>query len=984
MRRFGVKFRVVSGMVGLTVSIVILAMYLNIIPDRIGAVRDGRISLAESIAVHCTALVMGGETPRLENDLNLLAERNPDLLSFALRRLDGRMLVTAGDHENHWKPLVGEYSTENQILVPISDGEKRWGQLELRFTPMREEGLMGVLQTPAVKIGLFIGLACFLAFYFYLGRVLRQLDPSQAIPGRVRAALDTMAEGLLVLDRKEQVVLANKAFATLIDKSPDSLLGHRAGEFPWTDTEGKKIEKKSRPWIQAMSTGELVANQMMRLQLSEHDRRTFNVSCSPVLGAAGKYAGVLVSFDDVTQLEQKEIELRISKEEAERANQAKSVFLASMSHEIRTPMNAILGFTEILKRGYARSKEETLRHLNTIHSSGKSLLALINDILDLSKVESGRIEMEKTYSEPHRIIHEVLQILKVQADEKGLYLRFEAKTPLPEKIETDPARFRQIVFNLVGNALKFTEQGGVTVAVHFNEKGAEPRLVVDVADTGIGIPADKVQSIFDPFTQADSSVTRRFGGTGLGLSISRRFARLLGGDIQVASKIGKGSTFRVLLAAGDTTGIHLLQPEETAMPLEKRFNQDTGMWQFNKARVLVVEDGVETRELIRLLLERTGLDVEEAENGAEGVKKAAAKAYDVVLMDVNMPIMDGFTAATKMRQKGLKAPIVALTANAMKGFEQECLDAGYSNYLTKPIEFDPFMNLMADLVGGQQVREPAGAVSGLSPSQTNGTAHKKQDDEPIPIVSKLPSDNEAFAKIIVRFASQLGEKLQSAQQARSSGNLEQIAAFAHWLKGAGGTVGFDEFTKPARRLEQLAKEGGKESEIADALAAIRSLAGRVKVPGMKSGIPSVGEGKASVKPAPDQRFSSGTTPSAAIKPLVSRFSDQPEFERMIHSFLRSLEENMEKMEQAYQHQDWTSLASLAHWLKGSGSTVGFDEFTKPALALETFAQARQRDQAGKMLNRVKHLKNAILPPPIEGMQKKEAAPRRSPHVSGGR
>jgi signal transduction histidine kinase/CheY-like chemotaxis protein/HPt (histidine-containing phosphotransfer) domain-containing protein len=983
MRRLSVKFRVVSGMVGLTVSIVILAMYLNIIPDRIGAVRDGRISLAESIAVHCTALVMGGETPRLENDLNLLAERNPDLLSFALRRLDGRMLVTAGDHENHWKPLVGEYSTENQILVPISDGEKRWGQLELRFTPMREEGLMGVLQAPAVKIGLFIGLACFLAFYFYLGRVLRQLDPSQAIPGRVRAALDTMAEGLLVLDRKEQVVLANKAFATLIDKSPDSLLGHRAGEFPWTDTEGKNIEKKNRPWIQAMSTGELVANQMMRLQLSEHDRRTFNVSCSPVLGGAGKYAGVLVSFDDVTQLEQKEIELRISKEEAERANEAKSVFLASMSHEIRTPMNAILGFTEILKRGYARSKEETLRHLNTIHSSGKSLLALINDILDLSKVESGRIEMEKTYSEPHRIIHEVLQILKVQADEKGLYLRFEAKTALPEKIETDPARFRQIVFNLVGNALKFTEQGGVTVAVHFNEKGAEPRLVVDVVDTGIGIPADKVQSIFDPFTQADSSVTRRFGGTGLGLSISRRFARLLGGDIQVASKLGKGSTFRVLLAAGDTTGIHLLQPEETAMPLEKMSDKDTGMWQFTKARVLVVEDGVETRELIRLLLERAGLDVEEAENGAEGVKKAAAKSYDVVLMDVNMPVMDGFTAATKMRQKGLNAPIVALTANAMKGFEQECLDAGYSHYLTKPIEFDPFMNLMADLGGGQQVKEPSGTVSGLSPFQKNGTAQKKQDDEPIPIVSKLPSDNEAFAKIIVRFASQLGEKLQSVQQARSSGNVEEIAAFAHWLKGAGGTVGFDEFTKPARRLEQLAREGGKESEIAEALAAIRSLAGRVKVPGMKGGIPSVEGSKASVKPSPDQRFSSGTPPSAAIKPLVSRFSDQPEFERIIHTFLRSLEENVEKMEEAYEQQDWTSLASLAHWLKGSGGTVGFDEFTKPALALENFVQARQRDQAGKMLNRIKQLKNAILPPPIEGMPKKDAAPRRTPHLSGG-
>ncbi|MDH3770102.1 MAG: ATP-binding protein, partial [Nitrospirota bacterium] len=551
------------GLVSLVVSLLMTASLFGLMPDRPAAVREGRAALAEAIAANSSILITQKDVDRLEGILGLVVDRNEDLLSAALRTEAGHRLVTLGDHEEHWRDDDSEFSTNTQVTVFIWEGDTKWGQVELRFSPLVDEGWMGVVTAPQTQLLLFMALLCFVGFSLYLGKMLKHLDPSQAVPERVRSALDTMAEGLLVLDNKEQIMLANRAFATLLTTTPEALLGRRVGEFPWSGAEGEPLEPDTRPWHVAFISGEAQKNQRVRLTLPESESVTFMINCSPVLGSGGKNVGVMVSFDDVTQLEEAEIEVLKSKEAAEAANQAKSAFLANMSHEIRTPMNAILGFTELLKRGFGRDSAETHKHLEIIHSSGKHLLELINDILDLSKVESGRLEIERIRFNPYLVIQEVVRVLSGKASEKGIGLELQIQNDVPETISGDPGRIRQIVTNLVGNAVKFTEHGGVTVTAHAERLAGDTlQFHIDIADTGIGMSPEAANRIFEDFVQADETVTRKFGGTGLGLSISRKFAQALGGDITVESEPGAGSMFRVSLDAGSAMEVAWVTPEQ--------------------------------------------------------------------------------------------------------------------------------------------------------------------------------------------------------------------------------------------------------------------------------------------------------------------------------------------------------------------------------------------------------------------------------------
>lgn len=380
-------------------------------------------------------------------------------------------------------------------------------------------------------------------------------------------------------------------------------------------------------------------------------------------------------------LERRNGELDRARRAAIEATRTKSEFLANMSHEIRTPLTAIIGYAELIGEG-GRELEECVDMAGTIRRNGEHLLALVGDILDLSKIEAGRMETERVAMDPLAGVHDAVSLLTADAARQGLDLQVVATDRVPSMVALDPTRFRQVVLNLVGNAVKFTTEGGVVVQV--DHHASSSRLEVAVTDTGIGLDRAAQAAIFEPFRQADGSMTRRFGGTGLGLSISRTLCELLGGDLSVDSRPGHGSTF---------TAAFLAPPAVAPITRTGASRVPEGL------RVLLAEDGEDNRRLIEHLMTRLGATVESVENGAEAVDRVLEGGpFDLVLLDMQMPVMDGWEAARRIRNAGSTVPMVALTANALPGHRDACLEAGCDGYLAKPIRRDALASTIAGVL----------------------------------------------------------------------------------------------------------------------------------------------------------------------------------------------------------------------------------------------------------------------------------------------
>jgi PAS domain S-box-containing protein len=414
----------------------------------------------------------------------------------------------------------------------------------------------------------------------------------------------------------------------------------------------------------------------------------------------GKVKGMVNIFRDISQRKQTERQLAEAKEAAEAANRTKSEFLANMSHEIRTPIAAILGYADLLLDNLAHA--ENAEWLNTIRRNGEHLLTLINDILDLSKIEAGKIGVNRTAFSPTEIISEVISLMRVPAASKNLSLEMESLGPIPESIQSDPMRLRQILINLVGNGVKFTETGRVRLSTRLLGEGtANPQLRIDIADSGIGMTAEQISRLFQPFTQVDASAARKFNGTGLGLAISQRLAQMLGGTISVQSRPGEGSTFSLTIGTGPLDQVRLVIPSSGPLVAPRAEHQAANIPTIRlRGRVLLAEDGPDNQRLVALILRKAGAEVEVVENGQIALAAAlqaqeAGNPFDLILMDMQMPVLDGYNATKRLRMDGYRGPIVALTAHAMASDRQRCLDVGCDDYLSKPIDRATFLSLVA-------------------------------------------------------------------------------------------------------------------------------------------------------------------------------------------------------------------------------------------------------------------------------------------------
>ena len=626
--------------------------------------RARQTPLSHSFCRHVTR----GNAPLIVND----ATTNPVVAgSYAIVDDDVRAYLGVPLHTTDDQPIGA--------LCSISDRPRTWTDADLRV-------LENLAELAVTEI----------AMHRHMHTAERARTDLQRTLAELERVYDGVPVGLCFLDEQLRYVRVNRVLAELTGPPVAERLGRTVGEVV------PRLAPLLEPRLRAvLATGEPLRDwELLVPGRDGQPGRWLRSQMHPVRAGDDDDAiiGVNCVVENITPYREAEAELQSAREAAERANQAKSTFLANMSHEIRTPLTAILGYAERLKRD--GDPDVQRRHAETICRNGEHLLTIINDILDLAKIESGRFTVNHDACEPRAVAEDVIELLADRAREKNLTLELKAQDPLPRFIHIDATRLRQVLLNLVGNALKFTETGGVTVEIrHYSIAG---RLYFTVTDTGPGIPEDRIEALFKPFVQLNEAHHRIHGGTGLGLAICRRLCEAMGGELRATSTLGQGSQFIADLPA-ITESPEASQGHDPAAvsdrPLTGGNPEDHAPdpAPLTGKRVLVADDRPDLRRLLCLLLEDEGVVTLEANDGAQAVHAVlhSGPSPDVVLMDMQMPVMDGYSAARQLRDAGCRVPIIAVTAHALAEDKQACLDAGCDDWVTKPIDAEQLLAMVA-------------------------------------------------------------------------------------------------------------------------------------------------------------------------------------------------------------------------------------------------------------------------------------------------
>ncbi len=795
-------------------------------PDREAAELNGRKALCESLAVACSLAAEREDVPMIRNVVRSVVGRNAEVISAAARKADGELLVTAGDHARHWKSRAGAVSTPTDMHVPIALGKTPWGSIEVRFRPLSRFPWLALIGGPLLPLAGFVGSVGAFTYYLFLRAAFRPTRRGQGglVPGRVRDTLNTVMEGVLVLDTDQRIALANDAFARTVGVPAESLRGRRASELCRVGTRQGPVSE-ALPWTRAIADGVPQRGSILRINAGREASRGVKVSVNStsIFGDDGVCRGALATFDDLTPVEDRnaklrgllkrlklaqartrrqKIQLRKARDDAEAASRAKSEFLANVSHEIRTPMNAILGMTEAALD--ASPSPEQRECLDIVKESADSLLSVINDILDLGKIESGKFELDPAPFQLREVVNGVLKTLTFRARQKGLQLSCEIDSNIPDRLVGDDTRLRQILINLVGNAVKFTETGGVVIAVKIDRQNSpDLSLHFTVSDTGIGIPDEKLRSIFDPFTQADSSITRRYGGTGLGLTICARLVGMMSGRIWVESEPRHGSDFHFTAQFERDQSLPVHNIRTSALSLEPTSG---------RLRVLLVDDNIFNQKVGAGKLAKMGHHVTVVSGGTAALAAAENVHFDLIFMDLHMKDMDGLEATQRFRLReantGHRTPIIAMTARAMKEDRDLCLASGMDGFLSKPVRDADLLKAIRAAVPNPPIEFPKPvAITRALP-----------EHHPERWLAKVDGDTQLLDELVTAFQTDCPPLMTEIEDAIRQGRPDDLRRPAHTLKSM--LLFFEtSAADAAARLELM----GRESDLTAASETFRSL-----------------------------------------------------------------------------------------------------------------------------------------------------------------
>lgn len=555
---------------------------------------------------------------------------------------------------------------------------------------------------------------------------------------------------------------------------------------------------------------------------AEHQLKTqsgnfgyFWIEAEPLYNLQGKFEGAVVSATDISAQVQIKQELHQAKALAENASNAKSDFLARMSHEIRTPMNAIIGLTQLVLRTELSPKQAD--YLQKAEKSANALLGIINDILDFSKIEAGKMSIESVPFDLQDVLDNLSNVISAKLEEKALDILFKISSDVPYFLEGDALRLGQVLINLVSNAVKFTEQGGVNVEINVHsQNNQQAYLQFSVRDTGIGMTPEQLAHLFESFHQADGSISRRYGGTGLGLAISKQLVELMDGNIHVESELGKGSCFSFEMVFNKAKNQIPQKQVQTAFLTTQKLSQIRG------AKVLLVEDNVINQQIAHEFLEQLFIQVDIANNGLIALKKVAQHEYDLILMDIQMPVLNGLDATKQLREAGYTLPIIAMTAHAMTGDKEKSLAAGMNDHLTKPIEIEKLENALLEWLPEKEYQVPQQITHSVKiPEMTDDSLTiegiNMQDG-----VRLVGGSRKLYWELLAEFANDYVYAPEKIRTDWRNGEHESALLLTHSIKGASGSLGMNTVFETTKQLEQLMRYDGKISEIETALEQLHS------------------------------------------------------------------------------------------------------------------------------------------------------------------